>query len=48
MVVEEDLEFEKGIAEDGSGATRATAIATEIRLLDQLIVDFGHELEDSS
>ncbi|KAG6404159.1 hypothetical protein SASPL_136399 [Salvia splendens] len=39
VVVEEDLGLKgvNGIAEDGSGATRATAIATEIRLVDQLI-----------
>lgn len=44
MVVEEDLELKEGngIAEDGSGATRATAIATEIRLLGQLTVGLGY------
>lgn len=45
MVVEgeEDLEVKElreGIAEEGSGATRATAIAMEIRLFDQLIEGF--------
>lgn len=33
-------ELREGIAEDGSGATRATAIAMEIRLFDQLIEGF--------
>lgn len=48
MVVEEDLEvkeLKEGIAEDGSGAARATAIAMEIRLFDQLIEGFLYVAE---